>query len=238
LPDQPDTRSAVIVGGSRGIGFATAGRLSSAGFRLLLVARDEAVLANAAAQVNAAFVALDLADAASGHELERAVRRQLAVDTPDVMVNAAGVFELAALAETTAGMFERSLAANLWAPFIAIRTFLPGMLKRGSGHIVTVGSIAGRIAFPHNGAYSAAKYGVRGLHAVLDQEIRGTGVRATLIEPAATDTNVWDGIDKVAHGPLPAREAMLKPADVADAIYYAISCPPHVDVRSIALERS
>jgi NADP-dependent 3-hydroxy acid dehydrogenase YdfG len=103
---------------------------------------------------------------------------------------------------------------------------------------VTVGSIAGRHAFPHNGAYSAAKYGVRGLHAVLDQEIRGTGVRATLIEPAATDTSVWDEIDTVAHGPLPERAAMLKPEDVADAIYYAISCPPHVDVRNIALERS
>ena len=83
------------------------------------------------------------------------------------------------------------------------------MLARGSGHVVTLGSIAGRHAFPHNGAYSALKFGVRGLHEVLDVELRGTGVRSTLVEPAATDTPIWDTIDFTLHPGLPPREAML-----------------------------
>ncbi|HEY8470408.1 MAG TPA: SDR family NAD(P)-dependent oxidoreductase, partial [Longimicrobiales bacterium] len=107
-----------------------------------------------------------------------------------------------------------------------------------SGHVVTVGSIAGRHAFPHNGAYAASKFGVRGLHAVLDAELRGTGVRATLIEPAATDTGIWDAVDRERHPDLPPREKMLSPRAVADAIVYAVTRPPEVAVRTLALERT
>jgi NADP-dependent 3-hydroxy acid dehydrogenase YdfG len=112
------------------------------------------------------------------------------------------------------------------------------MLTRRSGHIITVGSVAGRQAFPHNGAYAASKFGVRGLHAVLDAEIRGTGVRATLVEPAATDTTLWDAVDAERHGPLPPRTAMLPPAAVADAVAFAVLQPAEVDVRNILLERA
>jgi hypothetical protein len=88
--------------------------------------------------------------------------------------------------------FDRMIAVNLRAAFLLMRAFVPGMLARGRGHIVTIGSVAGRQAFPSNGAYSASKFGVRGLHAVLAAELRGTGVRATFVEPAATDTPLWD----------------------------------------------
>jgi NADP-dependent 3-hydroxy acid dehydrogenase YdfG len=103
---------------------------------------------------------------------------------------------------------------------------------------VTIGSIAGRHAFPHNGAYSASKFAVRGLHAVLDAELRGTGVRATLVEPAATDTPLWDGIDPDRHPALPPRSAMLAPDAVADAVVYALGRPPGVALRNLIVERS
>jgi NADP-dependent 3-hydroxy acid dehydrogenase YdfG len=117
-----------------------------------------------------------------------------------------------------------------------MRAFLPRMLRRGSGHVVHVGSVAGRVAFPENGAYSASKFGLRGLHEVLLQEIRGTGVRATLVEPAATDTPLWDAIDPDSRDDLPSRAAMLHPGDVARAVLFALAQPPHVRIPTIAIE--
>ncbi len=154
------------------------------------------------------------------------------------LVNAAGAFGLAPVAETPVDAFDRMVAVNLRAPFLLLRAFLPGMLARGSGHVVTIGSIAGRVAFPHNAAYSASKYGVRGLHAVLDAELRGSGVRATLLEPAATDTPLWDDVAVDQHPGLPPRAAMLAPEMVADAVLYVLTRPPEVDVRVLTLERT
>ena len=226
-----------MTGASRGIGRAIAERLAAAGARVALVARAGEALEGAAAAAGGVAFPTDLADAEAVHALA-ARTREWAGGAPDVVVNSAGAFELASLAEATTESFDHQLAINLRAPFLVIRAFLPEMLARGSGHIVTVGSIAGRQAFPHNGAYAASKFGVRGLHAVLDAEVRGSGVRATLVEPAATDTSLWDAIDAERHGPLPARTAMLPPAAVADAVAFAVTRPAEIDVRTILLERA
>jgi NADP-dependent 3-hydroxy acid dehydrogenase YdfG len=103
---------------------------------------------------------------------------------------------------------------------------------------VSIGSVAGRNAFAGNGAYAASKFAVRGLHAVLDAELRGTGVRATLIEPAATDTGLWDQIDFEANPGLPERSAMLRPEAVAEAVIFALTRAPDVAIRNIIMERS
>jgi NAD(P)-dependent dehydrogenase (short-subunit alcohol dehydrogenase family) len=157
---------------------------------------------------------------------------------PNVVVNAAGVFDLAPLAETSVEVFDRNVTANLRAPFLVIRALLPDMLARGSGFIVNVGSVACRKAFPGNGAYAASKFGLRGLHEVLLEEVRGTGVRACLVEPAATDTTIWDPFQPDAHPHLPGREDMLRPEDVAEAILFAVTRPPGVHLPFLAVERS
>ena len=111
------------------------------------------------------------------------------------------------------------------------------MLERGSGHIVNVGSVAGRLAIPGNGAYSASKFGLRGLHAVLAQELRGTGVRCTLVEPAATDTALWDALNPDARSDLPRRGEMLRPEDVARAVLFAVTQPRGVELSHLAIRR-
>ncbi len=229
--------NALVTGASSGIGLAICHALAGAGARLWLVARREAPLRAAAAAVGGRALMVDVAD-------ERAVDglrdRMLAEagGSPDLVVNAAGAFALAPVAETSPDAFDRMLAVNLRAPFLLARAFLPGMLARGSGHLVTIGSVAGRVGFPHNAAYSASKFGVRGLHAVLDAELRGTGVRATLLEPAATDTPLWDEVDAARHPGLPHRTAMLAPGAVADAVLYVLTRPAMVDVRLLTLERT
>jgi len=213
-------------------------RLAEAGVRVAMIARTERTLALAAASTGAAPIAADVTDADAVRALPDRLETALGDRVPDILVNAAGAFTLAPIAETSPESFDAQLAANLRGPFLMIRAFLPGMLARGSGHIVTLGSVAGRQAFPMNGAYSASKYGVRGLHAVLDAELKGTGVRSTLVEPAATDTALWDAIDRSRFPGLPERDAMLAPEHVADAILFALTRPADLAVREIFLERT
>lgn len=233
-----DGRTALVTGASSGIGLGTARRLSALGAWVAMVARREAPLRAAADELDGHAIPADIADVSAVHRLAAYLDEVLGGEPPDLIVNAAGAFRLAPLAETEPSEFERHLAVNLRGPFLVMRAFLPAMLARGSGHIVTVGSVAGRQAFPHNGGYAASKFGVRGLHAVLDTELRGTGVRATLLEPGATATPLWDSIDYALHPDLPPREVMLAPDAVADAVIYAITRPPEVDIRTLRVERT
>lgn len=229
--------TALVTGASQGIGFAIARALRARGARVVMVARSRDRLDQAAAQIGGTAFAADLASALHVARLAEFVAAEFG-DAPAILVNAAGAFALAPVAETGLDVFDQMVGANLRAPFELIRLYLPDMLKRGSGDIITIGSIAGRQAFPGNGAYSASKYGLRGLHEVLDVELKGTGVRATLIEPAATDTTLWDGVDRTRHPGLPERHQMLAPAAVANAVLFALEQPDSAVVKYMGVERS
>jgi len=231
-------RTALVTGASRGIGLEVARQLAAAGVRVAMVARTEGALSQAAEQVGGVALAADVSQKSAAERLPARFRSVVGEQAPDFLVNAAGAFGLAPVSETSVEQFDRHIAVNLRGPFLLMRGFLPAMVARGSGHIVTIGSVAGRRAYPANGAYSASKFGVRGLHAVLDLELKGTGVRCTLVEPAATDTALWDAIDRTANPDLPPPSAMLAPAAVADAVLYALTRPVETAIGVIALERA
>jgi NAD(P)-dependent dehydrogenase (short-subunit alcohol dehydrogenase family) len=153
-------------------------------------------------------------------------------------VNGAGVFHIATVQDTSPETLEANLAANLKGPFLLVREFLPEMLARGDGLIINVGSVAGRRAFPGNAAYSASKYGLRGFHEVLREETRGTGVRVSLIEPGAVDTEIWDPMDPDGHPELPSRADMLKPADVAEVAVFVAERSSTLTIPLVQVERA
>lgn len=228
-------KTALVTGASRGIGLAAARALRAEGAWVGMVARGEDALARAATETGSHAIRGDVSTPEGVHSLATYVD-ELLDDAPDLVVSAAGAFSLARLHQAEPEDFDRQIAANLRGPFLLVRAFLPAMLRRGTGHFIHVGSVAGRMAFPENGAYSASKFGLRGLHEVLLQEIRGTGVRATLVEPAATDTPLWDPIDPDARPDLPSRASMLRPEDVARAVLFAAQQPPSVQISSIAVQ--
>lgn len=230
-------RLALVTGGTSGIGRATAVRLAEAGARVIIAARTAEAVEDVARELGAAPV---VADTSTEAGVERIAAAAAGVDPagPEIVVHAAGAFELAPLAEMSVASFDRMIAVNLRAAFLLVREFLPRMLERGSGHIVTIGSVAGRQAFPANGGYSASKFGVRGLHAVLAAELRGTGVRSTFVEPAATDTPLWESVDRERNAGLPPRSAMLDPAAVADGVLFALTRAEGVSIPNILLERA
>ena len=230
-------RTALVAGATGGIGGCIARRLAAGGAKTALAGRDGARLASLATELDGLALVCDITDPRAVATVASRLREAWG-DGPDILVNAAGTFSLAPVAETSAEQFDGHLAVNLRGPFLMMRAFLPAMLARGSGHVVSIGSVAGRHAFPDNGAYSASKFGLRGLHAVLDQELRGTGVRSTLVEPSATDTSIWAGIDRAAHPDLPGRERMLDVEAVADAVLFAVTRSSETGIPTISVERS
>jgi len=154
------------------------------------------------------------------------------------VVNSAGVFGLGAAHTETVKAFDAALSVNLRGSFLVNRALLPRMLERRSGLIVNVGSVAGRRALRQNAAYAASKFGLRGYHEVLLEELRGTGVRATLIEPAATDTPLWDPLDPDRDPRLPSRDAMLRTDDVAEAVLFVATRPADVRIPLLQIERA
>ena len=232
-------RTALVTGASRGVGLAIARALGAAGARVALLARSADVLEREAAAIGGGAIAV-AADVTQADDVALAAVRVADAfgGAPDILVNCAGIFTLAPAHETTVDDFVRTLDANLVAPFALVRAFLPAMKRRGSGSLVTIGSIADRGAFPENAAYAASKFGLRGLHEVLRAELRGSGIRATLVSPGPVDTPLWDPIDPDNRPGFSPRASMLRPDAVAAAVLYAVSQPAAVNVDELRLSAS
>jgi NADP-dependent 3-hydroxy acid dehydrogenase YdfG len=230
-------RSALVTGASRGIGRRVVEVLADAGARVWCLARTAAEVRALAAEVGGEALIADLTDDAATWDALDGMVESLGAP-PDIVVNSAGIFGVAKAESESVASFDQAVAVNLRGPFLVNRALLPYMLKRGSGLIVNVGSVAGRKAFRGNGAYSATKFGLRGYHEVLLEELRGTGVRATLLEPASTDTPIWDALDPDSNPKLPNRKDMLRAEDVAQAVLFVATRPADVRVPLLQIDRA
>jgi len=224
-----DGRVALVTGASRGIGGVIAARLHAEGARVVALARSFEPLETDRR--------LDLrCDVTAAADVHAAVARTTtAFGVPDIVVNNAGTFLLKPLPETSESEFVEQWSVNVLGAFLVLRELLPAMRARGRGHVVTIGSVVDHVPYAGNAAYGASKYGVRGLHEVVSEELRGSGIRTTLISPGATDTRLWDQLGADGRSDAPARERMLAPADVADAVLFAVTRPERVGVEWIRL---
>ena len=239
-PDSGARRTALVTGATGGIGEAVARRLAADGFRVYAGGRRRGALKRLAGEIGGVALPFDITEEAEVEGARAAVEggARARMRGLDVLVNAAGVFDLAPVVETGGELVARNLLVNLSGAIRVTRAFLPGMLAAGSGLVINVGSVAGWRAFPENAAYSASKFGLRGFHDVLLEELRGTGVRACLLEPGAVDTPIWDPLEPDATPHLPGRAQMLRPADVARAAAFVAGLPPTVAVPLLRIERA
>jgi NADP-dependent 3-hydroxy acid dehydrogenase YdfG len=220
---------ALVTGASRGIGLAVADALQAAGAHVIRLARS---LENRSGERRTDI----RCDVSAPAEVDRATRQILkASGVPHIVVNNAGVFFVKSLEETAPAEFLRTIAVNLTGPWLFVRALLPDMVRRGSGHLVTLGSISDHVAFPGSTAYAASKFGLRGMHEVLRAETAKSGVRTTLVSPGPVDTDIWDAVDPDSKRGFTKRKDMLSAGDVADAVLWAVTRPVRVDVTEIRL---
>ncbi|MBI5544049.1 MAG: SDR family oxidoreductase [Deltaproteobacteria bacterium] len=182
---------ALVTGASRGIGLACARALLREGARLALVARDVIELGAAAAQLRqegAAVLALagDVSDESFVATAFEQAEQELGPVA--VVVNNAGVLEIAPVAELTSEAWDRTLDVNLKGAFLCAREAVRRMVPRGKGRVVFVSSISATLGTSRLAAYCASKWGMHGLIKSLAEELRGTGVIALGVAPGSVDT--------------------------------------------------
>jgi NAD(P)-dependent dehydrogenase (short-subunit alcohol dehydrogenase family) len=188
-------RVAVVTGASRGIGLACAQSLAHAGCRVVLAARSEDRIAEAARELvadgcSALAVATDVADETAVDRLFDAADD---IGPVSVLVCAAGVLEKGLIEETTTEVWRRTIAVNLTGTFLCARRAFRTMREHGGGRIVTIGSLSGVYAtekFPGLGAYNVSKNGIVGLTESLAVEGREHNITAVCVSPGAVDTEM------------------------------------------------
>jgi short-subunit dehydrogenase len=220
-------RSALVTGGSAGIGFALARMLRDEGHELTLVARRPEPLAEAARELGAEAVAANLADA---EECTRVVKAHTErFGGMDVLVNSAGIGIGGQFADQTTKAIGLQVDVNLRATLIVTREALPH-LRETRGHVITLASIAGTIPTPGLAVYGATKAALIGFTNSLNREEADHGIRATAICPAfvATKMTDWTGI--------PAEE-MIQVEDVAELVRTIIRLSPRARIPQVVIER-
>lgn len=189
------TKSVVVTGANSGIGLATSLVLAEAGYDVIGTVRDDhkgATLVETAAEqgLDLRYVRCDVADAQQT-ELAFAEIDKLTDGGPWAVVNNAGYAQSGAIEDVSDELARAQLEVNLLAPARIARLVLPGMRERGSGRIVNVSSIAGRVSVPMAGWYAASKHALEALSDALRTEVAPFGVTVILIEPGSFGTGIW-----------------------------------------------
>ena len=183
---------ALITGGSSGIGLALAKELAQQGMRIAILARRQEVLDAAKVEIenlSQSQIFTISADVSNWEQVSKALLTfQDEVGVPDLLINSAGVARPGQFEELDVEVFHWTLDINLLGPIHVCKAVVPGMLERGSGHIVNVSSVAGFIGTYGYTAYGASTFGLRGFSDTLRAELRSRGINVTTVFPPDTDT--------------------------------------------------
>lgn len=242
---QPDRRPAVVTGASSGIGAATALSLAAAGHPVALGARRTDKCEEVAARVREAggeayVAALDLTDADSVSTFAEKVAAELG--DVEVVVSNAGAVAPGTIHEVDTDRFARELDLNVVGAHRLVRAFVPGMVGRRRGDLVFVSSDVAVRARPFMSSYAAGKWGLEGLAHAMQMELEGTGVRASIVRPGPTWSEMgtdWDAdeaafvLNQWVRFGQARHPHFLKPTAIADAITTVVSAPRGVHLSLI-----
>jgi NADP-dependent 3-hydroxy acid dehydrogenase YdfG len=220
-----DEKVFLITGASSGIGAATARRAAEAGMRLVLAARSvdklEALAGELGGEERALVVGCDVTE--WGQQEAMVARALERFGRLDVAFANAGFGAARGFLNDDPEHWRAMVLTNVLGAAYTVRATLPA-LKESTGHILLTGSVAGRRAIPGS-LYSSTKWAISGMGESLRQDVDGTGVRVTIVEPGMVDTPFFDN----------PGEGRLEPDDIARAVMFAVTQPPHVDVNEILI---
>ncbi|MBS2969812.1 SDR family oxidoreductase [Metabacillus sp. KIGAM252] len=235
-------KTAIITGASSGIGEAIAKKLASEGANIVLAARREdriSTLANELKESYSSEVLAITTDVTSKEDVEQLAKQaKEKFGQVDILVNNAGVMLLSFLKNDLVDQWEKMVDVNIKGVLFGVHAVLPGMLEAGRGHVVNVSSVAGHEVFPTSAVYSATKYAVRALSMGMEKELAETAIKVTNISPGAVQTELTNHItDEEVQGMfkkmVPEDMKPLEAKDIAEAVFYAVSQPDHVNVNEV-----
>lgn len=233
----------LVTGASAGIGEACARRFAEKGAHVLLAARRLDRIEKLAEELRKAHGVEAHAHAVDVTDRERVAGYVETLERldliPDVLVNNAGKARgLDKLHEGSIDDWEDMIDTNLKGVLYMSRAILPHMVARNSGHVVHIGSTAGRWVYPKGAVYNASKFGLRAIAEGMNMDLLGTKVRVSSVDPGLTETEFSE---VRFHGDTERAAAVyadtkpLTADDVADAVLYATNAPDHVDIFQIVL---
>ncbi|PZX48892.1 SDR family oxidoreductase [Algoriphagus chordae] len=226
------SKSILVTGGTKGIGRAIIERFAAEGFDIFTCARNEADLASLKALLGEKYSNIKVlaiqADLSKKADVSRFVNEVKAVAIPDVLVNNTGVFIPGAIHNEDDGNFEMMMETNLYSAYYLTRGFAQEMIARKSGHIFSMGSVAGLTAYPNGGSYAVSKWAMLGMTKCLREELKPHQIKVTSVLAGATYTSSWEGSD------LPVKRFM-KPEDVAESVWSAYNLSPQSVVEEIVI---
>ena len=233
-------RTVLITGASSGFGAASARRFAARGDRVVAAARRTDRLAALASELGPDLllpVTLDVRDEASVARLPAALPETFAA--VDILVNNAGLaLGLAPAQQADVDQWDQMIQTNCAGLVYLTRAFLPQMVARGRGHVVNLGSIAGTYPYPGGNVYGATKAFVHQFSLNLRSDLHGTGVRVTCVEPGLVGGTEFSDVrlgDSERARSVYAGTEPLTADDIAAAIDWATSQPPHVNINVIEL---
>jgi len=229
-----DRRVALVTGASSGIGAATVRALAAAGFEVIGAARRLERVEEVVGEVRGRAVRLDVTNPESVAELPDSV--------PDLSVlvnNAGGALGLEPVAEADEENWREMYESNVMGVMRVTKALLPALERSGNGHVVVIGSVAGVEVYPGGGGYTAAKHAAHAIAKTLRLELLGRPIRVSEVAPGLVETEFslvrfggdQERADAVYEGTNP-----LTGEDVADAIAYVVTRPPHVDVDYVSIK--
>lgn len=231
-----DDKVVVITGAGTGVGQAAAWKLAAEGAAVVLVGRTEKNLQETAAKLDpdrTLVYPCDISKPAEVEAMAGAVRKRFG--RVDVLVNSAGTnIPKRKLSDLSIEDYQQVIDINLNGTFYVIQAFLPTMREQGGGTIVNVSSVAGLQGGVLAGAaYSASKFGMRGLNQTINAEEQRHGIRACGIYPGEINTPIMD--KRPAPPPPEAREKMLQGEDLAECIALVAMLPPRAVVEELVI---
>lgn len=233
----------LITGASAGIGAACARRFAAAGAHVALWARREDRLIELGTELHDAHgvdvhtARVDVRDREAVNEAATELLQE--VGTPDLLLNNAGLASgFSLVQEGDHEDWDRMIDTNLKGLLNVTRAILPGMVERGTGHVINIGSTAGHQVYPRGNVYNATKFGVKALTEGMNLDVAGTGIRVSSVDPGFVETEF--SVVRF-HGDEGRAEAVyqgfrpLSGDDVADVVLFMATRPAHVNVHDVLL---
>lgn len=235
-------KTVLITGATSGIGLACADRCGMAGANLVLIGRRSDKLSEISEQLQKSYgiEVLPLTiDVRNKEQVEYLFRLPTEFQKVDILINNAGLASgMDLIAEAQLDDWDCMIDTNLKGLLYVTRAILPGMIERNVGHIVHIASTAGHVVYPGGGVYCATKHAVRAIAKTLQLELMDRDIRVSSVDPGMVETDFsmvrFKGDSEKAKGVYKG-VTPLTAEDVADAVFYCITRPPHVMVGEIVL---